>query len=183
MFVYIDESGIHRPTGYSVFAAVFIETEFLSEIEACVNATERDLEISSFHWAESSWPVKRKFYQGIAKLPFTFITEAFSNPIKPEAALKQFLRHVLSYRTSDTVYIDGTKPRWYASSLKNSLRNYRVSIQNIRLLSDKQAAGLRIADFVAGAIRIYTDGSRHTDLQKMYRGLLKHQTPSGEGVR
>lgn len=56
-------------------------------------------------------------------------------------------------------------------------------IQNIRLSSDKQVAGLRIADFIAGVSRIYMDGSRHSDLQRIYQGLLKHQTPSGEGVR
>lgn len=183
MFCYIDESGIHRQVGLSVFTAVSIKDACLSEIEDQVRLAERRLGLGTFHWRESSWPVKHRFFQNISNLPFEFSARIFANPIKPEQALRDFLVEFLEPKSIDTVFIDGTKPKWYGSSLKKFLRDNQVSIRNIKMVDDGRMAGLRIADFVAGAIRVYAEGSRHTGLEKIHHALLKHQTPSAEGVR
>lgn len=183
MFVYIDESGIHRPTGYSVFAAVYIKEENLSLVNASIRGIENQLGIPYFHWADLSWSVKQKFYNAVKDLPFRFKVCTFSNPIKPESALYDFLDLVLSENGFNTIYIDGVKPKWYVSRIKRTLQAHGRSIAKLRLYPSSTVEGLRLADMIAGIFRLHADGSKHPDLHKMQSYLLKTKTPSGEGAR
>lgn len=182
MIIFIDESGVHRPTGHSVFALVLIKSIDIQFVEEKVISVEKKLDIESFHWADSAWPVKIKFFNQILSLPFTFIIEIFNNPVKQDKALEEVIIKNCDPGVSNSIYIDGAKPRWYISRIKKTLRDCGIPIHSVKMTSDERSTGLRLADLVAGLIRAYVDGSRKSDLLKMYKKLLKKQNPQS-GVR
>lgn len=60
MVVFIDESGIHKQTGHSTTAVVYVEVRNLEKFEKAFIDIEKDLRITSFHWADERWFNKLK---------------------------------------------------------------------------------------------------------------------------
>lgn len=98
-------------------------------IDTEITKVEKELNIVKFHWSETSWPVKIKFFNKVVTLPFTFVSDVFNNPINQEKVLESFIFKILKNQDIEVLYIDGAKPRWYASRLKKLLRDHGISIK------------------------------------------------------
>ena len=70
MFVFIDESGIHKENGNSVFALVYITIQHYTEFEKAIIGIEKELDIDSFHWSTVPWVVREKFLEKLLTLDF-----------------------------------------------------------------------------------------------------------------
>lgn len=70
MVIFIDESGVHKQTGHSTAAVVYVEVKNLGKFENQLKEIEQELKISFFHWAEERWLMKNKFLSRIFDLEF-----------------------------------------------------------------------------------------------------------------
>ncbi|MEK9200973.1 MAG: hypothetical protein AAB909_03300 [Patescibacteria group bacterium] len=83
MIVFIDESGIHSQGGHSTTAVVYVEISNLEKFDKEIMKIEKDLRISSFHWADERWFMREKFMTRIADLDFKVKVALFKNPVDP----------------------------------------------------------------------------------------------------
>jgi len=58
MYIFVDESGIHKTIDHSAFALVYVSIENHQTFERQVLDLENELKIKAFHWAETSWKIK-----------------------------------------------------------------------------------------------------------------------------
>ena len=173
MFIFIDESGIHKDIDHSVYVLVYIEVENCDLLNNAVLKIENDLQIKEFHWSETVWPVKEKFIKRILKLNFKIKIAVLDNPIIPNIELEKILSHMLIERNIDYVYIDGKKPKWYEKRIKNILRSKSFSVSKLRTVKSSQFPCIRIADMVAGLTRTYYDSKNINKIEKYFLALKK----------
>jgi len=173
MFVFIDESGIHKDSGYSVFALVYITVENHTEFETAIIAIEKELNIDGFHWSSVPWVVREKFLEKLLTLEFKAKVGIVKNPIHPEEELERILPHMLIESRIRTIYIDGKKPKIYARRMKKVLRDKGVSTKKLQMVRDEQYAGVRAADAIAGLTRAYFDGKPSQKIEKWYDRFRK----------
>lgn len=172
--IFIDESGIHKRVDHSTFALAYVEFDDYPEIEKKIIEIEKDLEIDSFHWAETVWSVKEKFMNETLKLDFKVKIAVVKNPVDPAAELEKILLHTIVERNIRNIYIDGKKPKWYENKIKNILRGKSISVKKLKTVKDSQSAGIRIADMVAGLSRSYFDKKKpEVRFTKFYKKLQK----------
>lgn len=107
MYIFIDESGIHKSVDNSVYVLVYIETNNYDFLNKEILKIEKELKIKEFHWAETVWVIKEKFINKVLKLDFNAKIAVFNNPIKPYLELERTLSHMLIEKNIDYVYIDG----------------------------------------------------------------------------
>ena len=158
MLVFIDESGIHRKSGYSVIALVCItDAAALEKVDEQVLELEQTMGTRYFHWADRGWPFRREFVQGIAKLDFTIRLARLTNPIKLDQSLVDILPYLLPERAIERLFIDGKKSKQYVRTLKRLLRDKGISVKKLRTVNDVSYPGIRVADAVAGTSRYYLD--------------------------
>lgn len=173
MYIFIDESGIHKTTDHSTFVLVYIEIKENDKLEKVVQETEKVLGISAFHWSETIWQVKKRFIETILKEDFTIKVAIVKNPIYPEKELERLLPHLLIEKNIKTIFIDGYKPRWYASKIKKILWDKGVFVKKLKMVNDRQYAGIRIADMCAGLIRSYFDNPGNAEVALFYKKLSR----------
>lgn len=130
MDIFIDESGIHKQTGHSTTAVVYIEVKNVEKFERKLLAIEKDLRISSFHWAEERWLMRNKFLSRICDLDFTVKVAVFRNPVKPENMIELVFKHLITEQEIRNIFIDGKKPKWYEHRLKKVLRDKGIAVKN-----------------------------------------------------
>lgn len=163
MIVFIDESGIHKQTDHSSFALVYVEVEKADNINSAIEKIENELGITYFHWADfgskSGWKVRRGFVEAIARLPFHFKYTIVRNPIVVTESLFQSMLYLLTERDIKKVVIDGKKPKWVERQIKRSLRSRNFSVKKLRVVRDTAEPCLRLADSLAGLVRVYHDGT------------------------
>lgn len=173
MYVFIDESGIHKDVDHSVYVLVCIETDNYAFLNKEILKIEKELKIKEFHWTETVWVIKEKFINKVLKLDFKVKVAVLNNPINPHLELERTLSHMLIEKNIDYVYIDGKKPKWYERKIKNILRSKSFSVHKLKTVRSSQYPCIRIADMVAGLIRSFYDSKNLNKIEKYYRKLKK----------
>jgi len=178
MLVFIDESGIHKASGYSVFAFVYIVMKDYAQFERDFLRIEKDLNIRAFHWKSTTWAVREKFFERLLQLDFEVKVGIVENPIHPEREFERLLLHMLVESKIQAVYIDGEKPKQHAKRIKKVLRDRGLSVKKLRMIRDEQSAGIRAADAMAGLTRAYFDGKINQRVERWYNRFRKRKMMS-----
>lgn len=173
MFVFIDESGVHKTTDHSTVAVVYLAVDNYDAFESAVRSVEERLKLSSFHWSETAWPVKRQFLDAVLNLKFEAKVAILKNPATLSKNLETVLLHMIVEPDIRAVYLDGKKSKRYERTLKKVLRDRGISVKKLRTVHDEQFAGIRVADMVAGLVRTVADGKNLQRLQPYYDRLKK----------
>jgi len=180
MVIFIDESGIHKQTGHSTASVVYVEVKNLEKFENQLKRIEKDLKISSFHWAEERWFMKNKFLSRIFDLNFTVKVAIFENPVKPAAMLEVVFQHLIIEENIKNIFIDGEKPKWYEHKLKKVLRDKGIAVKKLKTVRSKSEVGIQLADALASLIRYYHDNPQEKDAKKWFNKLKKEKKLSFE---
>ena len=174
MHIFVDESGIHKPTDHSVFVLVYVEIENCDLMEEKVREVEKKLFLEEgFHWSETVWKVKQKFLELILSLDFQVKIAIIKNPIHPAKELERVLTHMLVERDIHTVSIDGKKSKWYERRMKYILHTKGIAVKKLKTVKAKQSAGIRVADAIAGLARSYFDEKGKEKILAYYKRLEK----------
>lgn len=171
MVVFIDESGIHKQTGYCSSSVVYVEVKNLEKFEKQLREIERDLNISFFHWAEERWLMKNKFLEQIFKLDFLVKVAIFENPVQPKEVLEAVFQHLIVEENIKRIFIDGEKPKWYEHKLKKVLRDKGITAKKLRTVRSKAEVGIQLADALASLARYYHDNPKGKDAAKWFNKL------------
>lgn len=171
MYIFIDESGIHKQTDHSTFAIIYIELNNLSKIEDDITNLEKKLNIKYFHWSETIWKVKERFMDSVLKLDFSVKIAIVNNPINPSKELEKVLLHTVVETNIHTIYIDGKKPKWFELKIKKVLRDKGISVKKLKTVKSSQFAGARLADMVADLVRSYYDNKNVKKITPYYKRL------------
>ncbi len=159
--IYIDESGIHKDTKHSTFVLVYVSIQNDESLNLGIEKIEKDLGISHFHWADfgskMGWKIRRNFIIRAARLAFSFKYTVIKNPVNPTDELYNSIVILLTESNIQKIFIDGKQPRWYERQIKKSLNDRGIPVKNLRTVKDQSIAGIRLADALAGLIRLYYD--------------------------
>ncbi len=175
MFVFIDESGIHKQDGQSATALVYVEVEHADKVDRAVLGAEKKLKIKPFHWKEQGWKVRHSFLESIIKENFEVKIFVFKNPFT-EDKLERAWKHLFVEKNIAKIVIDGDKPLRYVHRLKKLLRDHGLSVKKIRMGNDRAFPCLRLADLFAGATRAYFDEPENKRAKKLYDLAYKRIT-------
>ena len=171
MYIFIDESGIHKLTDDSTVVLAYVKIDDYPAIEDKVQTLEKQLGIETFHWAHTIWKVKKLFMDKVLSLPFSVKLAVIKNPVNIGKQLEKLLAHMIIEHGVYTVFLDGKKPKWYEKRIKKVLRDKGVSINKLKSVKDSQVAGIRIADMVAGLSRSYFDGKNLKEIKPYFERL------------
>lgn len=174
MIVFIDESGIHKQTGHSTTAVVYVEIKNLEKIEKQILKILKDLNLDSFHWAKHGWKVKEKFLKQVINLNFIFKVAVFENPVSTNKMIELVFQHLITEKEIKRLFIDGKKPKWYERKLKKVLRDKGISLRKLRTVRKETAhPGIQLADALAGLTRYHTDYPEKKEAKHWFRKLKK----------
>ena len=154
MYVFIDESGIHKQDGKSTTALVYVQVEHLEKLDKAIIVAEKDLKIEPFHWSKQIWKMRWAFLEAIIKEDFEVKIFVFQNPFT-EDKLERAWKHLFVEKHIAKIVIDGDKPERYVNRLKKLLRDYGISVKKICMGNDRSYPCLRLADLFAGITRTY----------------------------
>lgn len=186
MHIFIDESGIHKETGKSSVALVYVMTEDVNLLEEAVTEAEKTLRIKNFHWTDCSWKIRTEFFRRLMKENFFVRVSIIQNPFNKDN-FEESIKLLLLEKKFKKIVIDGKKPRWYASRMKKILRDAGVSIKKIRTANDESYPCLRLADAYAGLTRAYWEGRENKNAGILYEKSRKKiktiQLVDGQTVR
>lgn len=171
MYIFIDESGVHKSIDHSSVAIVYLEVTNYSTFEQSVLEIERRLNIQTFHWAETAWPVKKQFLDAVLKLEFFVKVAVINNSTTFSKDLETIFLHMIVEPNIRAVYLDGKKSKRYERTIKKVLRDRGISVRKVRTVNDSQFAGIRVADMVAGLVRTVADGKKLPRMQPFYLRL------------
>lgn len=173
MFIFVDESGIHKSIDHSTFVLAYIKIENYSLLEKKIKEIENELKIDYFHWSETSWKVKEKFMSGTLSLDFQTKIAIIKNPVNSAKELEKVLSHMIIERNIKNIYIDGKKPKWYERKIKKILKDKNISVKKLKTVKINQYAGIRLADMIAGLSRSYFDKKNLDKISEYYKRLEK----------
>lgn len=173
MNVYIDESGTHKHPGHATTAVVYIAVNHGETFEKELLAIEKELRISSFHWADERWFIRKKFLDRALALDFTVKIAIFEPPVQPEAMIELVFSHVIVEKNIKNIFIDAKKPRWYEKKLKKVLRDKGISVRKVRTVRSRTSVGIQLADAVAGLARYVIDYPGAPDATTRWQRLKK----------
>ncbi len=171
MYIFIDESGIHKNIDHSVIVLVYIETKDLRKLEQSILEIEKKLKIKYFHWSSTIIKVKESFLKSILKEEFIIKIAVFSNPIHIQKELEQSLQHMIVEKNIYSIVIDGKQPKLYSQRIKKVLRDKGITVKKLRTANDEQVPALRLADALAGLIRAHVDDK--TKFKTIYKQIEK----------
>lgn len=183
MFIFIDESGIHKRIDHSSFALVYVGIKDEKLINRKIESIEKSLGIHNFHWAdfgsERGWSIRKSFVMKILKLPFYFKYSIVHNPIYPQRELNESIVSLLTEDDIDSVYIDGKQPRWYEIQVKKSLQAKGFSVRKLKTVRSESYPAIRLADALANVVRLYHDDSTKTakELYELIKFKIKQNHP------
>lgn len=173
MFIFVDESGVHKSIDHSTFVLVYIKIKNYSLLENKIKEIESELKIDYFHWSETVWKVKEKFMSEALNLDFQTKIAVIKNPVNPAKELEKVLSHMIIEKNIKNIYIDGKKPRWYERKIKKILKDKNISVKKLKTVKINQYAGIRLADMIAGLSRSYFDNKNLERISKYYTILKK----------
>lgn len=182
MNVYIDESGTHTHPGHATTAVVYIAVKRYAAFEKALYAIEKELRISSFHWADERWLIRKKFLDRVLALDFTVKVAIFKQPIQPEAMIERVFTHVIIEKDIQNVFIDARKPRWYERKLKKVLRDKGISVKKLRTVRSTSNVGIQLADAIAGLARYVIDHPETPDSTTCWKRLKKEGKLIGQFI-
>ena len=87
MYIFIDESGIHKLTDDSTVVLAYVKIDDYPAIEDKVQTLEKQLGIETFHWAHTIWKVKKLFMDKVLSLPFSVKLAVIKNPVNTACTL------------------------------------------------------------------------------------------------
>ncbi|MBU4580060.1 hypothetical protein KKB43_03520, partial [Patescibacteria group bacterium] len=131
MLIFVDESGIHKKTGKSSVALVYVMVEDIENVEKAILKAEKVLRITSFHWPRHIWKIRFNFIKMLIKENFTVEAAIIRNPFS-ENSFERTIEHLLIEKKVKKIILDGKKPKWYALRLKKVLRDRGISVKKIR---------------------------------------------------
>ncbi|MBU4338297.1 DUF3800 domain-containing protein [Patescibacteria group bacterium] len=167
MLIFVDESGIHKKTGKSSVALVYVMVEDIENVEKAILKAEKVLRITSFHWPRHIWKIRFNFIKMLIKENFTVEAAIIRNPFS-ENSFERTIEHLLIEKKVKKIILDGKKPKWYALRLKKVLRDRGISVKKIRTGNDESFPCLRLADAYAGLIRTYWDDKKNQKAKELY---------------
>jgi len=171
MYIFIDESGIHKDRDHSTFVLVYVEVVDYPKLSEAIISVEASLDIKNFHWAETPWPARQRFLDRVLKLDFKVKIAVVNNPINSSKEMERLLPHLIIERGISKIFIDGKKPRWYEHKIKKILRDKMITVKKLKTVDDRTEPGVRLADMVAGLARGYFDGRNNDRFEKYYKLL------------
>lgn len=172
--VYIDESNILSKTGNSVYTAVYIKFLNKDYFGEKVISIEKDLKIPYTHWSDMPWKIRLKFAKQLKSIDFMCKIIVYKNPIVQETILEDFLPKVIEREDNlFKIVIDGNKGKDYELKLKRLLKEKLLKSHKVIFMNDKNEPLVRLADFIAGLLRSYTD-NKNKENDYIYE-LLKHK--------
>jgi len=168
VYIFIDESGVHKQEGLSAVALVYIYSKHLNDVQNAVRNSERKLGLDYFHWSHSSWPVREKFILGLSKSHFSLKIALIKNPFHEKEVFNKALMYLITEKNISSVIIDGKKSGAYARNIKKVLDTKGISVEKIKTASTTGYPALRIADAVAGLVRCKYEKPNSKVVQKLY---------------
>src|SRR3989339_2205210 len=109
MVIFIDESGIHKQSGHSSFAVAYVEVRNLETLNRKLVLINESLKITSFHWADHNWVIRKRYLKRILNLDTTFKIAIFDNPVDISRELGQIFKYLVTEKGIRSVCIDGKK--------------------------------------------------------------------------
>ena len=173
MYIFIDESGVHKSIDHSCLALVYIAVQDYKVLEDSVIKIEEKLGLGPFHWANTVWRVKKQFMDEVLKLDFRVKAAVIKNPAFLDKEMENILSRMIIEKDVTIIYIDGRKPKWYEHRIKKVLRDKGVGARKLRTVNDSQFAGVRVADMVAGLVRSIADGKHAEELMPYFNKLKR----------
>lgn len=173
MYIFIDESGVHKVTGKSSVALVYLSVENLDSLQKAVCETEREIRIKYFHWSHSAWNVRKRFIEAICRQDFNVKIALIRNPFFGSRGYEYALRHLVVEPNIRGIIIDGRKNKSYARKLKKVLRDKGISVRKLRTADDKAYPVLRIADACAGIVRYRMENPDSQKVNELYKMIEK----------
>jgi hypothetical protein len=178
MHIFIDESGIHKTTGYSSIAFIFVMTEFIEAFEKEILAIELRIKITSFHWADHNWGIRRKFLEHLFNrniLQNTNIQITLQkNPLHYYDFLSNSLEKIVIEKNIKKITLDGKKSISYERKMKSILRTKNISTHKLSVMRDQSSPLLRFADAIAGLTRFHIENPDHEECAKLFMMIRKY---------
>lgn len=174
--VYIDESGVSRKVGYSVYCLVLLPKIAKIVLDEKISAFEQKHKISPFHWREQSWNIKLKFLHFTKKIDsWNCLIAVVDNKKHPFVTPEQIIAKALLGNLVGTMYIDGKKTRKYIHAVKQSLKESGLQISKLKMVRSSSCGGLRIADSVAGLFRRSLEGKLEPESEEILDWFTKNK--------
>jgi len=107
VFIFVDESGIHKQTGYAVLALVYVPFEALAAVEAAVMEIEQGLGVAAFHWSDQRWKFRKRFLERVCTCEFSVKLAVCPNPPREAQWRERALQHLVVEKHIARVAIDG----------------------------------------------------------------------------
>ncbi|MFA6304605.1 MAG: DUF3800 domain-containing protein [Patescibacteria group bacterium] len=167
MYIFIDESGIHKPSGKSAVALVYIEVENLDKLNNAIVETEKFLRIDAFHWNKQIWKIRKLFLERLSGEDFLVKAALLRNPFIEMDFHKAVINLVANEKIKQII-IDGKKSRRYHLLLKQFFRKNGMLVKKVKTANDLSFPGLRVADLFAGLIRAYYEEPLKKEAQQLY---------------
>ena len=172
--IFIDESGVHKLTGHSSFAVVYVEVEDLDNLNKRLVEINNSLKIDFFHWSDQRLKIRRKYLRLVNKISFRFKVAIFENPIDTDVAFDRIFQYLIREKNIRSVIIDGKKPKWYEKKLKKELRNHGISVKRLKTIRKEiSEPGLQLADALAGLSIYCFENTRNNDYNPLFEKLKK----------
>ena len=185
MYLFIDESGVHKSKDNSSVAIVYIELENIDDINNSIKRAEGKLHISTFHWTKHIWKIRSDFMTSLINKEYNVKVAIVTNPFNKQKFLSA-LEGLIIERKIKAIIIDGKKPKWYGLQIKKVLRDKGISVKKIITGNDESYPCLRLADAYAGLIRTYFDDKNNKEAVKLYKIVSNKITThlvSGQMIR
>ncbi len=172
-YVFIDESGVGKRVGRSAVAIVYLTIENIDIFDKSVVNIEQKIRIEAFHWAHTTWQVRRKFIEVVCLQNFFVKIALLKNPFKESTSYEYALKHLLIEKDISSVIIDGKKSKSYERRIKKVLRDKGISVKKLRTANDQSYPALRVADAIAGIARFRYENPNDSRIQFLYELILK----------
>jgi hypothetical protein len=172
--VYLDESGIIRKNGASVYCLTIVDTKISQQLDDKVFGIEKKLKILPFHWREHDWKIKSKFLNEIIKISeWNCIIVVINNKNFSQSLLSDLM--ALQGLEIKYFYFDGKKSKAYRNSVKKSFKELGIKISSLKFISSRSQGGLRLSDAIAGLSRLHYDNKSKIEAAQFYKKLLKNK--------
>lgn len=174
MVIFIDESGTHKQIGHSSVAVVYLELSNAEKFEEGFSKVLKDLKLEEFHWADQGWEIRKRFFNRVEDLNFTFKVAIFENPAHPDKMMKKVFEQIITEDNIKSIFIDGKKPKWYEKSLKNILWQKGILVSKLRTVRNERSYfGIQMADAMAGLIRYGKDNPQEKAAESIIKKLKR----------
>lgn len=175
--VFIDESGVGRKTGYSIYCLTQCLSKYKNFLDEEIYKIEKTLNIAPFHWRKQSWRIKKRFLRRILKVLHWECTICIvDNKIHPYQTPEEIIAKSLLGLEIDTLYIDGKKTKKYTHAVKIALKELGLTVGILKLVTASSCGGLRISDAVAGLVRLSLEGKLDAEVVEILKVVDKKIT-------